>query len=218
MKVFDHFDRIRVINLSYRTDRRREMDRELAAVGLEGDPRVAYFAAIRPGDAGDFTSIGARGVYASQKAILREAAAAKESVLILEDDCSFVPGTADRQVAPGWDIFYGGYTAASPSNLHASDIQGAHMMGFSREGAQRVSAYLEQLRYEGIHPPIDAAYVWYRRANPDVLTEFAVPPLGEQRSSRSDIADLKWFDRSPLTRGGANVLRRLRRMMAKPRP
>lgn len=215
MKIFDHFDRIRVINLSYRTDRRREMDRELAAVGLDGDPRVAYFAAVRPNDAGDFTSVGARGVYASQKAILREAAEAKESVLILEDDCSFVPGTAERQVALGWDIFYGGYTAASPDDLQASDIQGAHMMGFSRQGVGRVSAYLEQLQYEGIHPPIDAAYVWYRRANPDVVTEFAVPPLGEQRSSRSDIADLKWFDRSPLTRGGANALRRLRRMVAK---
>ncbi len=85
-----------------------------------------------------------------------------------------------------------------------------------RTRAQRVSAYLEQLCYEGVHPPIDAVYVWYRRANPDVVTEFAVPPLGEQRSSRSDIADLKWFDRSPLTRGGANALRRLRRMVAMP--
>lgn len=213
MKVFDHFDRIRIINLSYRTDRRREMDSELAAVGLAGDPRVAYFAAIRPSDAGNFTSIGARGCYESQKAILREAAAAQESVLILEDDCSFVAGAADRQVAPGWDIFYGGYTAASPDNLNSSDIQCSHMMGFSREGARRASDYLDGLRYEGVHPPIDAAYVWYRRANPDVVTEFAVPPLGEQRSSRSDIADLKWFDRSPLTRGGANALRRLRRML-----
>lgn len=211
MKVFDHFDRIRIINLAYRTDRRREMDRELAAVGLTGDPRVAYFDAVRPDDAGDFTSIGARGVYASQKAILRDAADAGEAVLILEDDCSFVAGAADRQVAPGWDIFYGGYTAASPEDLHASDIEGAHMMGFSREGVKRISAYLQDLRYEGIHPPIDAAYVWFRRANPLIVTKFAMPPLGEQRASRSDIADLKWFDRSPLTRGGANALRRLRR-------
>ena len=215
MKIFDHFDRIRVVNLSDRTDRRREMDRELAAVGLDGDPRVAYFAAIRPSDAGDFTSIGARGCFASHQAILREAVQTNESVLILEDDCSFMADAADRYLAPGWDIFYGGYTAATPGDLHASDIQESHMMGFSRQGAQRVSSYLEQLRYEGIHPPIDAAYVWYRRANPDVVTKFAVPPLGEQRSSRSDIADLKWFDRSPLTRGGANALRRLRRAMAR---
>lgn len=214
MKIFDHFDRIRIINLAYRSDRRREMDRELAAVGLAGDPRVAYFSAIRPDDAGDFTSIGARGVYASQKAILREAVKANESVLILEDDCSFVSGAADRDVAPGWDIFYGGYTAATPDDLFVSDIQGAHMMGFSRQGAERVSFYLENLVYKGIHPPIDAAYVWYRRANPHVVTEFAQPPLAEQRSSRSDIADLKWFDRSRLTRGGANALRRLQRALA----
>lgn len=214
MKVFDHFDRIRIINLAYRSDRRREMDRELAAVGLAGDPRVAYFQAIRPDDARDFTCIGARGCFASHQAILREAVQTNESVLILEDDCSFASDAAERYLAPGWDIFYGGYTAATPGDLHASDIQESHMMGFTRQGAERVSFFLEHLLYEGIHPPIDAAYVWYRRANPHVVTKFAVPALGVQRASRSDIADLKWFDRSSLTRGGANALRRLRRSLA----
>ncbi len=214
MKVFDHFDRIRVINLAYRSDRRREMDRELAAVGLAGDPRVAYFEAIRPDEAMDFTCVGAHGCFASHQRLLREAVAAGESILILEDDCSFAAGAADRYLAPGWDIFYGGYTAATPDDLHVSDIQESHMMGFSRQGAERVSYYLEHLSYEGTHPPIDAAYVWYRRANPHVVTKFAVPPLGVQRASRSDIANLKWFDRSPLTRSGASALRRFRRALA----
>lgn len=88
-------------------------------------------------------------------------------------------------------------------------------MGFSREGAKLVNAYLEQLEYDGIHPPIDAAYIWYRRAYPHVRTHFAVPPLAGQRSSRSDIADLKWFDRYPVFRSLANslraILRRLKR-------
>ena len=64
------------------------------------------------------------------------------------------------------------------------------MMGFSRHGAQQVSAYLEALRYDGIDPPIDAAYVWFRQAYPDVETRCAIPSMAVQRPSRSDIATL----------------------------
>lgn len=187
------------------------MDRELAKVGVSGDPRVSYFPAIRPPDRGTFTSVGARGVYESQKAILREAAAAGQSVLILEDDCAFADDAAAREIGSGWDIFYGGYTAKTPEDLDASDIEGAHMMGFTARGASLVSAYLENLQCEGIHPPIDAAYVWFRRAHPQVPTAFARPPLAGQRPSRSDIADLKWFDRWPGLRELVNALRALRR-------
>lgn len=211
MRVFNYFDRIQIINLRSRTDRRREMDHELARLGLKHDSRVGYFPAFRPPDRGRFTSIGARGVYESQKQILREAALANQSVLILEDDCDFIEGAQDYVLPYDWMIFYGGHLAANPDDLVNSDIIGAHMMGFSREGAKAVSAYLEQLEYDGIHPPIDAAYIWFRRAHPDVKTHFAVPPLASQRSSRSDIADLKWFDKLPVVRQAANILRAILR-------
>jgi glycosyl transferase family 25 len=198
--MFAPFDMIRVINLPERRDRRREMRRELAAAGLENDPRVAFFPAIRPVDAGPFSSIGARGVYQSQLAILREAAGRGCSVLILEDDCAFSPAVRDFDFGEGWDIFYGGYDAADPENLAGSDIIGAHMMGFSAKGAQAVCAYLDRLTLTEGHPPIDGAYVWFRRAHPEVPTRFAVPPLAHQRSSRSDIADLRFYDRLPLLR------------------
>lgn len=212
--MFDAFDSIRIINLPERRDRRREMERELAAIGLAGDPRVSFFAAIRPADAGAFTSIGARGVYQSQRAILREAAAAGRSVLILEDDCDFIPAASEYDFGDGWDIFYGGYYATDPGNLTTSDIVGAHMMGFTAEAARRISEFLDTLRFEGIHPPIDAAYVWFRRANPDVATRFAAPPLAIQRASRSDIADLRFYDRlailRPLVGLARQVVRRAR--------
>lgn len=211
MTIFGHFETIRIINLPQRRDRRRAMVRELARVGLAGDPRVAFFDAIRPADAGAFTSIGARGVYESQKQLLCEAAAANRSLLILEDDCLFLPGAAERNIAGGWDIFYGGYTASDPDNLAISDIEGAHMMGFSRRGARLVSQYLERLRCEGVHPPIDAAYVWFRREFPDVPTVFAEPPLAGQRPSRSDIAALSWYDRLPFVRNLASLVRAMRR-------
>lgn len=87
------------------------------------------------------------------------------------------------------------------------------MMGFFREGAKLVSAYLEQLECDGIHPPSDAAYIWYRRAYPHVRTHFAVPPLAGQRSSRSDIAEVKCFDRYPVVRPLANSLREILRRL-----
>lgn len=190
-----------------RTDRRRQITTELRKLGIDKNPNVAFFPAVRPSDQGTFSSIGARGCYESHKAILREAASLNQSVLILEDDCAFCANASTYEMADDWDIFYGGYAAALPSDLQNSDIIGSHIMGFSKYGAQTVSAYLEGLNYDGIHPPIDAAYVWFRRAHPEVGTHFAVPPIAGQRSSRSDIADLKWFDRAPVVRTLANTLR-----------
>ena len=208
---FDHFDLIRIVNLPERADRRREMNRELSKIGLRDDPRVRYFAAIRPEARHDFTSIGARGVYESHKQLLREATEQNKSVLILEDDCSFRRDASDYVSDGKWDIFYGGYYATSPDDLVHSDIIGAHMMGFSKEGARRVSNYFKALEYEGTHPPIDAAYVWFRRAFPAVSTEFAIPPMAHQRSSKSDIAPPKPWDKFP----GINALRRLRNHLSR---
>ena len=47
------------------------------------------------------------------------------------------------------------------------------------------------------HNAIDAADVWFRRAPPAVRTEFGIPPLAVQRTSRSDIARSKWHHRLP---------------------
>lgn len=210
MNILQLFDQIRIINLPERTDRRRAMNRELRRVGLENDTRVSYFDAIRPDNAGSFSSIGARGCYASHKTLLKEADSLGKSILILEDDCFFYPAVDTPFVAPRWDILYGGFTAANPFDVQRSDIQGAHMMGFSARGARLVSEYLENLTCEGIHPPIDAAYVWFRRAFPDVPTMFASPQMAGQRASRSDIADLSWYDRLPVVRGAANMLRAMR--------
>lgn len=213
MTAFAPFDIIRVINLPERSDRRREMTRELEALGLADDPRLAFFPAIRPADAGAFASVGARGVYQSQLAILREAAERGCSVLILEDDCAFTPEARAFDFDGDWDVFYGGHYAVDPDDLDRSDIIGAHMMGFSAKAARAVCAYLDAIEFEGIHPPIDGAYVRFRRDRPEMRTRFAVPPLANQRSSRSDIADLRWYDRLPLLRSIAGLARRIKRML-----
>lgn len=93
MNIFGHFDQIRIINLPERTDRRRAMDRELAAVGLIDDPRVQYFKAFRPEDAGQFSSIGARGCYDSHKTLLKEATMASGAIPGLIGAVRSVPGS-----------------------------------------------------------------------------------------------------------------------------
>jgi glycosyl transferase family 25 len=93
------------------------------------------------------------------------------------------------------------------------------MMGFSATGARLMSDYLRDLSYTGIHPPIDGVYVWFRRAHPGVVTHFAAPPLGHQRSSRTDIASLAFFDRWPGLRSMASAARRIKRGIKRwPRP
>ncbi len=48
MGIAELFDRIYIVNLPERTDRRREMEDQLVKVGLGGHPRVMFFPAIRP--------------------------------------------------------------------------------------------------------------------------------------------------------------------------
>jgi glycosyl transferase family 25 len=208
--IFDQFDMIRVINLRERGDRRRRMKRELRRVGLAGDPRAAFFDAIRPSDAGRHTSIGMSGVFLSHLAILKEAAGKNASVLILEDDCAFTTAAAEYRAPERWDIFYGGYWATQPDRLYESDIIGAHMMGFSAAMAKRVAAYLETLSPDVSMPPIDGAYVWFRREHPEVKTLFAEPPIGNQRASRTDIGEQALHDRLPVIRSAVEMARQIR--------
>lgn len=213
--IFDQFEMIRIVSLATRKDRRRLMMRELKRVGLADDPRVKFFDAVRPDDAGVFSSIGAHGCYLSHLAILKDAAAKGMSVLILEDDCDFTSKASTYEGARPWDIFYGGYWAERPDNLRNSDIIGSHVMGFTAPTAKRVAEYLDSLRRDADCPSIDGAYVWFRRAYPDVRTLFAQPTIGNQRASRTDIGDQKLIDRLPLVRDAMEFARRIRNVFRK---
>jgi hypothetical protein len=210
--LFDSFDRIRIVNLAHRTDRRREMLQQLAGVGLAGDPRVAFFAAHAFADQGRFYSLGARGCFSSQMTLVEEAAAAGESLLILEDDCDFGAAIDACRVPAGCDVFYGGYLATSqPHDPAASDIVGAHCMGFSARCLVRLAPWL-RAAWAGDDPaPIDGEYVRFRRANPDLVSVFAAPQVAFQRPSRTDIGQVRAFDRIPLLREAAGLARRFRR-------
>jgi glycosyl transferase family 25 len=211
-----------VINLPSRADRRREMEAQLANVGIEAE----FFAAIRPADSGRFPSVGHRGCCLSHLEVLKRARRDQVTrLLLLEDDLNF--SRAFKQEWPralreielrDWSIFYpahrfggGGLVQLSPT----TPLLGTHMMLFNATIIDHLIAGLETIfsRPEG-HPlggpmPIDGAYTTLRAQNPNISTFAYSPALGYQRSSRSDIAEDKIVDKFTVLRPAIGLARKL---------
>lgn len=247
MKVFDAFERIVVINLRERVDRRREMEAELRRAGIAaGDARLQFFAGIRPADAGLFPSIGARGCFDSHLGVISEALRDRlDSVLVLEDDlalhpaaCLAQPALVGRLARGDWDFAYPGHTlplgnAGDPAHWQETrrPLVCAHFYGLHRRVLADLHDYLEDCRRRPPgHPDggpmhVDGAYSMFRSRQPAVVTLIASPSLGGQRSSRSDITANRWFDRQPgvrllagLARKGKNLWRASTLAAASSRP
>lgn len=240
MKIFDAFQRIYIINLPSRPDRRRAVLGDLARAGISADdPRLRVFPGVRPDDAGVFPSRGAHGCYMSHLGILREALAeGLDNVLILEDDLALEPAARDPQPQlverlreGNWDFAYpghvegGGDPAARPAwQTTQKPLVCAHFYGVNRRALPALVGYLEDcMERPAGHPDggpmhVDGAFSMFRKRNPEVVTLICMPSLGGQRSSRSDIYPNQWYDRLPgfqqaagLARSLANVVRSLRR-------
>jgi len=227
-------DQFFIINLPDRSDRRREMRASLGAIGatLDGGP-VELFAAIRPVEAGGFQSIGARGCFESQLAVLRLARErGLTSVGIFEDDLDFaadygarapqIKAALDRE---DWHFFYGGHelpehTTGREQGLvrlaPTLEVITAHFVCIREPALSLLVDYLETMRARAPGDPaggpmhVDGAYSWFRRHHPEFSTFAAVPPLGHQRASRSDITPRFWYNRTPVLREAVNAVRRLR--------
>ena len=229
----DAYERIYVINLPDRVDRRVEMADQLDRIGLVlGSPRVRLFKAVRPSDGSGFPSRGAHGCFMSHLGVLREAVADRlDRVLILEDDLNFTddfseraPAVLARAASPDCAIFYGGYELESLSASTAATmeippdrvVRTTHFVGFDATAAAAAVPYLEAMLRRPPGDPqggpmhVDGAYSWLRRAYPELRTWAANPPLGHQRASRTDIHALRWFDRTPLVRDAVDIIRRVR--------
>ena len=68
--IFPGFDRIRIINLPSRPDRRAEMLRELRRIGLGDDPRVQFVDGILVEDKAPWRAPGEKGVFLAQLGII----------------------------------------------------------------------------------------------------------------------------------------------------
>jgi hypothetical protein len=230
------FDAIYLINLPERTDRRRELEIELSGVGITAhDRRLVWVRAVRPSDAGEFPSVGARGCFLSHLVCLKSALDSElRRVLIIEDDACFPKNRhADLRIIlekvkrSNWDIWYGGArvqldVAGRTGGIEIVaidpklEIQTTHCVALQGDTIRSVQAFFELiLRRPAGHAEagpmhVDGAYSTWRALNPNAVTLLTVPPVCTQRASRSDIAATHWYDRMPVVKLCAAILRRLR--------
>ena len=73
MDLFDCFNRVVIINLPERKDRRRDMERQLQLAGISKERVVEFFPGIRPDVLGDWPSLGVQGNFLSHYTVLRQA-------------------------------------------------------------------------------------------------------------------------------------------------
>lgn len=208
------FDRIAIINLPERADRRRAVTRELHRHGMAVDgARVRFVEAIRPDGPGDFPSTGARGCFLSHLKTLRQAQAdGVRRLLVLEDDVMFTPALAQAEhlalalAGGGWHLAYPGHVqAALPGPLRwersSEPLVCAHCYAVPASALPVLVAFLEAcLARPAGHPDggpmhVDGALTVLRRQRPDLVTWVASRSLAGQRSSRSDIIGPSWLDR-----------------------
>lgn len=231
MKFIEFFDCIYVINLPYRSDRRKLIEQELSAAGMPFTPgKVELFPGIRPDSAGAFESIGYKGAFLSHLSVLKRAQTEQlQKVLVIEDDLSLFDSfkvceeaLIEKLSQTDWDIIHFGYEPRqinyigneSTATLQPAprELIGLHFYGVNGDALGPLIQFLEAvLRRPGGHPeggslPPDGALNMFCWQNPAVIRLISIPCLGEQRSSRSDISS-KWFDRVPVLSELVNVAR-----------
>jgi glycosyl transferase family 25 len=228
------FDRVYIINLASREDRRKEMRDQLKRIGVGMiDSNVEFFEATRPDSPGEFPSIGARGCFQSHLNVLQDAKEKKySSILIFEDDLNFSNDFLSRFAdmfrelqEQSWAFFYGGYRIDTGIDLRLegcvliqpTDAVGcAHFLALQAPAISIAADHLDAMSKRaggdilGGPMHVDGAYCWVRSSNPELNTFIANPELGYQRSSRSDIYKIRWFDRLPLLKGIVASLRKFR--------
>ena len=214
--LLDYFGAAYLINLPERKDRLKSATKELARVGWSFGPgAVQLYAAQRFTDRAGFpSSPSVRGCFYSHLDCVRTAhQLRKKSVLIMEDDIALsssinrlTPSILSQLKATPWDFFYLGHGHTGDighANSRTTElvltpmktkVAGAHFYAINSRIFTRLLAYLDRVRtgIEGDQEfgpmPLDGAYNVFRHLNSDVQTKLAMPKLGWQKPSRSDIS------------------------------
>lgn len=230
----EQFDRIFIINLATRPDRRREMGEQLRRIGLSLDwERLTVFDAVRPDGPGEFPTLGARGCFLSHLGVLREAERqGLRRMMVWEDDLDFSDDFVARleSMRPlldsePWSIFYGTY--AAPEGIPAGGglltraapdtrLVNTQFMAFQGDAIGAAAAYLEAMLHRPAGDPaggpmhVDGALNWFRSAHPERTVLLATEQMGLERPSRTDVHELAWYDRLPVVRELMDGLRKLK--------
>jgi hypothetical protein len=214
-----------VINLEHRTDRRMAMQKQLSKIGWQAD----FFPAIRPSSAAGFPSIGARGCFLSHLSVLKKAQDTRvQKLILLEDDVNFALNFAEEwkkamtALETGeWSIFYPAHVfadlAAGLSRISPDrGVQCTHFMVINGPAIPSIVAGLERILSrpagdsKGGPMHVDGAYSTIRHQDHDLVTYVYSPALGYQRPSRTDVGDLRWFDRVGILAPIVSMARKLR--------
>ncbi|MFM7471160.1 MAG: glycosyltransferase family 25 protein [Nodosilinea sp. LVE1205-7] len=233
MNIKDFFDRIYIVNLPSRADRRRWITSELKRVGLELTPgKIEIFPAIRPDHPGGFTSIGARGCFLSHLEILKKARQERlANVLVIEDDLaisnllkSHEEALVEKLQESDWGFLYLGHCHEFEKQPEQGvrlepfigELQTTHFYGVNGPIVPELIEFLEQIleRPPG-HPDggpmhVDGAYSRFREKHAaDIVTLITSPSLGSQAIYRSDITT-SWTDEAFILKDLRNAARKVR--------
>jgi len=216
VELFAGFGSRRLISMKTRVERRQRIDASLARYGLSLERLgVEVFDGLSFDDANGFPSKGVRGCFTSHMTLMQECAASGQSMLVLEDDVdfefdriiAFSKGVHDLQNAD-WDLVYLGYIEPStrgPARLEHYDggTIGGHFYGVTSAFARAVGDYMQSCTTRPPGDPIggpmyrDGAFTMFRQRHPELTTKLAIPSLGSQFSSRSDLTP-KYYQRWPM--------------------
>lgn len=196
--------------------------------------KVELFSAAKPKEARGFPSPGVRGCFLSHLGILKIARERRlSSVLIIEDDLIISPLVQTFQdsiisslTAASWDLIYFGHVQEVPDQApprfapFTGPLMTSHFYAVNGPAIERIADYFEQVKERQPGDPaggpmhLDGALTMFRQRNPDVVTLIALPNLGRQRPSRSDIHST-WFQHAPGFRHGYGLARAVRAVFQK---
>jgi len=192
------------------------MEKELSRVGWE----AIFLPAVKPADAGTFPSVGARGCFLSHLEALERAQRLKvHEVFLLEDDLNFDRNFATRWPLikakldqRKWSMFYPAPATPRPDGLievePSTALPCTHFVVVNGDAIQLlVDALHEILSHRPMH--VDGAYNTIRAEVSSLRTLSHWPPLGYQRSSRSDITPGR-IDRLGIASTAVMVARRIK--------
>ncbi len=233
MKIQDFFDSIYIVNLIERKDRRDQIVKELEKINIYLTPgKVELFSAVKPTEAKGFETSGTRGCFLSHLEILKIAQEkGLSNILVIEDDLMISEKFLDVQdrlmnqlQCSDWGFVYFGHIENLSGDTFcqlqsypaAKGIQTSHFYGINSTVFNPLISFMDSLQERAPADPLggpmhlDGAYSFFRANNPKILTLISCPNLGSQRSSRSDVHELKWFDKVKIFRPILAFLRNIK--------